>query len=202
MTPPRLSESEVRAIVEANGADAGKVCVVAIRGYRLDSMGKPGENDRGQYDDAHFIVTPDFLGRFNGNTDPSRFRKGAGTGAGKGMGVLVPGVWIFGAGTHRGQLAFRQCVPFTLRRDGNPPYLDTGYFGINWHVGGDAHTHSAGCQTNPPREYSVLRPLLYKLLDKWGNPIRKNDWGAQVRSFEYILIEETARRAGRLRVAA
>ena len=46
MKQPALPESEVRAILAANGVDQTKVAVVAIRGYYLDSMGRPGENDR------------------------------------------------------------------------------------------------------------------------------------------------------------
>ena len=92
---PRLSLAEVMTRVAPLGLTArDKLFVVGIRGYYLDTQGKPGVNDRGIYDDAIFIVAPgiDFRA-FNGNTDPSRTRLGTGTGAAKGMACLKPGLW-------------------------------------------------------------------------------------------------------------
>jgi lysozyme len=199
MKTPQLPEKDIRAILEANGVDQSKVAVVAIRGYYLDSIGKKGENERGHYDDSHFIVWPDGIARFVGNTDPNGYRAGIAT--------LCPGVWTYGTGMHKGKIAaFRGCEPFTVLRDGNPPRRDTGMFAINWHPGGGDEnsvgtTWSAGCQTNPPEAWRVLKPLLYSLLETCDNPRRKNDWGETVRSFKYVLIEETERRKGNLRVA-
>ena len=67
--------------------------VVGVRGYYRDTMGAPGVNDRGIYDEAIFLHTPSATVAFNGNTDPSRVKKGSGTGARKGMASLNPGVW-------------------------------------------------------------------------------------------------------------
>lgn len=175
--------------------------VVAIRGFNLN-LGKAGVNDRGIYDDAHFIYTPTGIISFRGNTDPSGFRKGSGTGSSKGMACLDTGVWAYGIGTHNGRLAFRQTIPFTVIRDGNPNYPDTGYFGINWHNGNLSTTSSLGCQTNPPTEYDTLRTYIYNQLEVFDNPKMNTDWGkdesTKVRAFPYILIEEVERRKGNL----
>ena len=58
MKTPRLNEDELREIIAVNGVDSTVVSLVAIRGYYLDSMGKPGQNDRRLIDDAIFIVPP------------------------------------------------------------------------------------------------------------------------------------------------
>lgn len=203
MKTPQLSVSIIDDILSANRVPRDKwpVVALAIRGYYLDSMGAPGKNDRMRYDDAHFIVWPDGLARFVGNTDPNGFRAGKGTGAGKGMAMLKPGIHFYGTGMHKGKRGFRQAEPFTVIRDGNPPYEHTGWHAINWHSGaGDAEsfgrTSSLGCQTNPPDRFAVLQPLLYRLLDTYNSPRGKTDWDENVRTFPYILIEETEIRKG------
>jgi lysozyme len=184
----------------SNGFDPEKhVIAVAIRGFNLDT-GEKGKNDRRIYDDKHFIVTPKGVKSFNGNTDPNGFRKGYGTGSNKGMACLKKGVWFFGKGTHKGTPAFRQCCPFTVIRDGNPSYEDTGYHAINWHSGGQSSTSSLGCQTNKPNDYIVLRDYIYQKMEEFNNPKMKNDWGQEVRAIPYILIEEVDRRKGILTV--
>lgn len=195
---PRLPESEVRAILDANGVDQKHVSVLAIRGYYLDSIGRRGVNDRGVYDDAHFIWWPDGMAAFLANTDPSGYRKGHGKGANKGMAMIAPGVWTYGTGLHKGTLAFRQCEPFLVIRDGDPPYEDLGWHATNWHAGGNTSTSSLGCQTNPASLFQTeVRPLVYALLDRYNNPKRKNDRDQIVRSFSYVLLNETDRRQGK-----
>ena len=198
MKTPQLPEKDIRAIVAANGVPANEVSVVAIRGYYLDSMGKPGNNDRQIYDDAMFIVTPSDILRFRANTDPNGYRKGHGTGSKKGMAMLKTGIHLYGTGKHKGRLAFRQCESFTVIRDGNPPYEDTGMHAINLHSGGYNSTSSLGCQTIPKSTWPDFQPRLYALLERYDNPLRKNDWGAIVPSFNYILIDEIERRKGNL----
>ena len=201
MRTPALSEAKVREILTANKVDQSNVCVVAIRGYYLDSMGKKGANDRRIYDDAMFIVSPRGIMSYQANTDPNGYRKGAGTGRGKGMAMLKPGIHLFGTGRHKRRLAFRQCERFTVIRDGDPPYEDLGWHAINLHSGGYNSTSSLGCQTVPAGTWDEFRRLLYGLLDEFKNPKQKNDWGESVRSFPYVLIEEERRRAGRLEVS-
>jgi lysozyme len=201
MKTPQLNEPAIRAILEANGVDQSKVAVVAIRGYYLDSMGKRGRNDRRIYDDAMFVVHPDGVERFQANTDPNGYRKGRGTGSRKGMAMLRPGIHRYGKGLHKGRQAFRQCERFTVIRDGAPPYEDLGYHAINLHSGGYTSTSSLGCQTIPKSTWQRFKRSVYDLLDEYKNPIRQNDWGQRVRSFDYVLIEETERRKGKLKVS-
>lgn len=156
---PRLTEKEVMAKVAPLGLSGrDKLFVVGIRGYYLDTMGKPGANDRAIYDDAIFVVAPGrHFSAWNGNTDPSRHRAGIGTGAAKGMASLKPGLWrAHRFGLHKGQ--YRALIqiggPVTVTRDGSPPYDDTGYFGINIHKGGYNTTSSEGCQTIHPDQWA------------------------------------------------
>lgn len=196
MKTPQLATKEIYEILDANKVDRSKVCILAIRGYYLDSMGTIGNNDRRIYDDAMFVVWPDGIARFQANTDPSGYRSGRGTGSAKGMACLTPGIHLYGTGKHKGRVAFRQCEPFTVMRDGNPPYPHTGFHAINLHSGGIVSTSSEGCQTIPAKTWGTFQPLVYSLLEQYENPIRKNDSREDVRSFDYVLLEETERRKG------
>lgn len=202
---PQLSEKDVRAVLDANGIDnspyRGKAAIVAVRGYYLDSMGKPNRNDRRVYDDAMFLVSPRGVQAYQANTDPNGYRKGHGTGAGKGMAMLKPGIHLYGTGKHKGRLAFRQCEVFTVVRDGDPPYDHCGWHAINLHSGGSTSTSSLGCQTVPSDSWTQFRSLAYAALEEFKNPLRENDWGQKVRSLPYILLDETERRAGNLVVS-
>jgi lysozyme len=128
--------------------------VLGVRSYFQDTMGEPGANDYGINDDAFFIVTPDGMTAWNGNTDPSRI--GWNPGAGKYMARLKPGCWKFRRLKHKmnspnGYMAFGQGPnPVTverIRQDGSIAETETGEFGINLHMGGDPGTSSAGCLT-------------------------------------------------------
>jgi hypothetical protein len=133
------------------------------RALYKNTMGAPSVNDRGIYDDALFIHSPSAMAAYNGNTDPSRYRKGQGTlDNTKGMACLNPGAWfVHKFAKHKNQyLALCQRLgPVIVTRDGDPPYEDTdlnrpgGYFGINIHRGGYNGTSSAGCQTIHPTQW-------------------------------------------------
>jgi hypothetical protein len=152
---PRLSTIELDEKLSSFNINREKypVLIIGIRGYYRDTMGAPGVNDRGIYDDAIFVHSPSVTAAFNGNTDPSAFKKGQGTGNKKGMACLDPGVWyVHQFDKHKGQyLALCQRLGnVTVTRDGDPPYSDTGNFGINIHKGSYRGTSSLGCQTIHP----------------------------------------------------
>src|SRR5262245_48185267 len=112
-----------------------------------------GENDRGIYDDALFIVSPETFVAFNANVDPSVFRRG--------IAALEAGGVRYKLGIHGLSRPAAQCYkalvqagPVTVRRDetGN----DTGWFGINIHRGGVSGTSSLGCQTIVPDQWPTF----------------------------------------------
>lgn len=175
---PRLTDSEARAMLEGRGVYPSKeVVVLAKRGYYLNTMGEPGKNDRGIYDDAIVIVGPEVFAAFNGNTDPSIRRKK--------VAVLCGGVWRYRPGKHGITFkrpgypypAFVQADEVAVLRDGdNAP--DIGWFGINIHRGSKTTTSSLGCQTLPPDQWDAFRTLLNDQLKRNSQP-----------TFPYVLIE-------------
>lgn len=181
---PQMGKADVEKILKAKGIDrkAFPVCVLAVRGYYLNSMGKKGENDRGIYDDAVFVDSPTLFVSCNWNTDPSSYRKGRGKGSQKGMASLKVGVWDYQIGPHKGKSpACRQAQAVTVVRDGSPDYEDTGWFGINHHWGGRG-TSSLGCQTAPPNQWpSYINPLVAEL-KRYSQKV-----------FKYVLIDEAER---------
>ena len=167
---PKATEAQIRAILEDwTPRLDDPVAIVGVRGYYRDSMGAPGVNDLGQYDDAMFLVAPGVFKAVNANTDPSR--AGWNPGVGKPFAMLQPGLWYFRRGPHKGKLpALRQCtdeeandlgIPddgeFRVERRfgaGDPRnYVEKGYFAINIHSGGQSSTSSWGCQTIPPDQF-------------------------------------------------
>ena len=185
---PKITREEVLALVAKHhpGVALPAVAVVGIRGYYRDSMGQKGVNDRGIYDDAIIVLTPQTFAAFNGNTDPSRVRKGKGTGAGKGMARLKPGLYQahqlgqHRAGTPSGHPALVQRAgKVTVIRDGiSGDYEETGFFGINIHRGGNTTTSSEGCQTLPPDQWPVFYANVRAALSSYGQAV-----------LTYVLIE-------------
>jgi hypothetical protein len=163
---PRLKTAELEKQLEPFHIDREKypVVVVGVRGYYKDSMGAPGVDDRGIYDDAIFVHSPSVMAAFNGNTNPSVFRKGEGKGNGKGMATLNPGVmYVHTFDKHKGKyLALCQRLgPVSVTRDGiRQDYVDTGHFGINIHKGGLHTTSSLGCQTIHPDQWKSFINLV------------------------------------------
>jgi lysozyme len=161
---PRLSTSELISLLEPYGIDRDKhpFIIVGIRAYYKDTMGAPGVNDRGIYDDAIFIHSPSVFAAFNGNTDPSRVRRGTGFGANKGMASLKPGPWFVHKFDHHNGKYLALCQRLgkvTVMRDGEPSYADTGNFGINIHKGSYNGTSSLGCQTIHPDQWASFITL-------------------------------------------
>jgi lysozyme len=146
-----------------------KILLIGFRGYFLNSMGVLEKNDRGIYDDALDWVELEtgIVHQFNGNVDPSAYRKGKGTGSSKGMASLKNGTWRYKIGMHNGSvphMAYRQAADVTVIRDGNPNYEETGQFGINIHRGGRTGTSSLGCQTVPPSQWDDFNATGTRLL--------------------------------------
>lgn len=186
-TKPRLSSADLHQRIAPFQLDRKKypLVLVGIRGYYKNTMGKPGVNDRGIYDDALFIDTPHVTASFNANTDPSFYRKGKGTGSGKGMAKLQPGLWLsYGFGLHKGYQAIVQTGKVTVLRDGDPDYEDSGYFGINIHRGGNTTTGSEGCQTIYPLQWQsfiqLAKDQVVRLFGARWNKV----------TLPYVLVEE------------
>lgn len=141
------------------------VALLGVRGYYRDTMGEPGRNDRGIYDDALFLSSPSCHVAFNANTDPSIARKG--------VAVLAPGLWRYKVGIHGlskpAELQYRalvQAAEVTVFRDGQGP--DTGWFGINIHRGSREATSSLGCQTVYPTQWDAYIALVQDQLARFA----------------------------------
>lgn len=160
---PRIDRNAIEQILhQAKVADG--VAIVGIRGYYGRSMGGPG-NDRGIYDDALILITPEAFVTFNGNVDPSVYRPA--------IAVLQPGVWRYKVGVHglskpaaQRYKALVQAAPVTVLRDKGG--YDTGMFGINIHRGGVNGTSSLGCQTIPPAQWASFFSLVESELKRAG----------------------------------
>lgn len=142
------------------------VFLVGIRGYYLNTMGKPGVNDRGIYDDAIILVSPTAYLTCNANCDPSVFRRGIAT--------LVPGVHWYRKGRHgfskgpgKSYPAFRPDNPqerLPVTRDGQPG--EHWGIAINIHRGSRTTTSSEGCQTIHPTQWLPFQVLTYAEMDR------------------------------------
>jgi lysozyme len=185
---PRITREELQRRIEPFRVDRSvhRVMVVGIRGYYLDALGAPGVNDRGIYDDALIIDAPESFATFNGNTDPSRYRAGHGVASGKGIATLNAGLWYayrFGLHNDRYLALCQRLAQVTVTRDGNPPYPDTGMFGINIHKGGYNTTSSLGCQTVHPDQWRAFIELAVDQAKRWYG----DRWNRVV--IPYLLLE-------------
>ena len=133
---PQFTLEQVSALLRPYGIDRKQhpLVFVGIRGYFAE-LGDTAHNDRALYDDLAIICGQDVCYSFLANTDPSSSRPGHGTSADtRGMAALKPGAYLsYKFDLHKGSyLALCQrAAAVTVMRDGNPPYPDTGYFGIN-----------------------------------------------------------------------
>lgn len=188
---PRLSTEKLLELLEPFNIDRKiyPLIVIGIRGYYRCQMGAPEVNDRGIYDDAIFIHSSQAMVAYNGNTDPSKYRQGEGNGAEKGMASLNPGVWYAHRfDYHKGDyLALCQREgKVSVTRDGDPPYIDTGNFGINIHRGGYNTTSSEGCQTIHPSQWDSF----IKLAEDQAKRYYSSSWKSEI--IPYVLLEPDA----------
>lgn len=163
--------------------DQNQAVLLGVRGYFQDSMGSPGENDRGIYDDALFLISPKGWSSYNFNTDPSR--SGFNPNAGKGYAVLQPGVYDYQLGIHglskprdKQYKALVQLGNVNVHRDGHGDVNYAGKFGINIHKGGEHGTSPEGCQTVTPDQW-------------WQFIATAEDWMREYGQYkiQYVLIE-------------
>jgi lysozyme len=162
---PKQSEDDTRTALSEELQKA-PVAILGVRGYYRDTMGAPGRNDRGIYDDAIFVVGPGIYVSFSANTDPSIHRRA--------IAVLAAGTWMYRLGRHginkekqgRGKAypALVQAKAVTVIRDQQGP--NTGWFGINIHRGSRTSTSSAGCQTIWPGQWDEFINLVTNLMRK------------------------------------
>ena len=177
---PKLGEAKIRALLKSSGVTS-PVAIVGIRGYYSETFA-PSGNQRGVYDDAIFVVSPNSFAAFNGNTDPSVFRKGIAT--------LSTGIIWYRKGKH-GLSRKPPYVPYDalrpatdgehvlVTRDGiAKPWPGTA---LNIHKGGNNNTYSEGCQTLPPDQYSAFIRLAYSEMDR-----------AKITKVPYLLVNASA----------
>ncbi len=159
------------------------VYVVAVPSYFWNTM---GQQKRGRYDDAFFVVSKWSFAAFNGNTDPSIHRAEIATLRCPQVVWYRPGRHAIGKATEHD--AFRQDSEVTVYRDklvksagykhptrgislGDGYWTDKGYAGTFWtnlHRGGRNGTSSEGCLTVPPAQWAAFHALVTAELKRAG----------------------------------
>lgn len=149
--PGLKREAALEIISKSGPANTTNFALLGIRGYFKDTMGAPGVNDIGIYDDAIILVTPTKYLTFNANTDPSVQRPG--------MATLNAGTWRYKLGIHglshpvaKQYEALVQASEVSVSRNGKVE-VPSDYYGINIHHGGYNTTTSEGCQTIYPEQW-------------------------------------------------
>jgi lysozyme len=169
-TRPRITAQDVEDIARKHGVKDA-VAIVGIRGYYLRTLGDPKKNDRGIWDDCIAVISPTAFAAYNGNTDPSFWRKG--------IASLVEGVHQYRKGRH----GISRGNPYPALRPANPseslPVTRDGQLGrsqgvaINIHRGGSINsasqsvTSSLGCQTIPREQWPSFINLVYGEMDRY-----------------------------------
>jgi len=173
---PKQAEAKTAQILLDHGV-RNAVALLGCRGYYLDTMGARARNDRGVYDDALFLASPQCYAAFNGNTDPSIARPG--------VAVLEPGLWSYRVGVHglsrpasQRYTALVQASPVTVLRDGGNRC--TGMYGINIHRGSRNSTSSLGCQTIHPDQWGAFMALVLAQMRSHGQ-----------KTLPYLLVDVT-----------
>lgn len=173
---PQWTREKIEEILTVQFAKANtkkpNVVLLGVRGYFEDSMGKVNQNDRGVYDDALFLISPEKFISFNFNTDPSR--TGFNEHAGKGFAVLQPGIYQYQIGIHglskpktKQYKALIQYGRVRVKRD-NTDTVEVGFFGVNIHRGGVNTTSSEGCQTVVEEQWKEAFEAIEKEMEKYN----------------------------------
>jgi lysozyme len=162
---PQLKVDDALAQLAPFKVDPYPVKLLGVRGYYKNTMGAPGKNDIGIYDDAIFIIAPNKLMlSYNANTDPSRSLPN--------VAVLKPGgPYLYKVGMHgvsglHPYRALRQFGRVTVLRNGKED-TDTAAapFYIDIHRGGYNTTSSLGCQTVHPDQWPDFFANVERLMD-------------------------------------
>jgi lysozyme len=169
---PKQSKEKSLSMIKKAGITAS-VVLLGIRGYYSETF-PPAGNQRGIYDDAIFVVSPEAYVSFNANTDPTVYRKG--------IASLVPGVHIYKKGKHGiskgpGYPALRPAT----KNEALPVYRDGEGISIGYHINihrGGKSTSSLGCQTIPPSQWDSFISLVYDQMDRFSQ-----------KTIPYLLIE-------------
>lgn len=150
---PKLSQKDALSKLASFAVENYPVKILGIRGYYKETMGNPVKNDRGIYDDALFIIAPDCFISYNGNTDPSVYRKGIASL--KSGGVYLYKIGLHGVSGNHPYEALRQYGRVTVIRDDLGEVTDTAKapFYIDIHKGSRNTTSSLGCQTIWPEQW-------------------------------------------------
>lgn len=167
---PKLTQAEALQYLSQFDLSAYPVRLLGIRGYYKQTMGNPIKNDRGIYDDAIFIISPDCYASFNANTDPSVTRTGVAT-------LKANQVALYKIGLHNMKNpyeALRQYGRVTVIRDDKPgEFTDNAQqpFYIDIHKGGFNTTSSLGCQTITPTQWISFLELVKDQLKRYNQKI-------------------------------
>jgi hypothetical protein len=172
---PEIGRFAAEALLHAAGVDTARPAILGRRGYYRDTMGTPGANDRGIYDDAILIVSPSAYATFNANTDPSN--------QGGRLATLALGLWLYKLGTHHpgtpnAYACLVQAGAVTVSRDNG--VTESGEFYIHIHRGGYSTTSSEGCQTLHPDQWDAFFALVTGEMQRY-----------HVATIPYLLTERT-----------
>lgn len=160
---PEMGRHAAEFLLHSLGVDTNRPALLGRRGYYRDTMGAPGVQERGVYDDAIILVTPTAFASFNANTDPSR--------SGGRLASLCPGVWPYKIGRHHpasptGYPCLVQAGDVRVSRDNG--VVEEGEFYIHIHRGGNTTTGSEGCQTIPPGQWDAFFALVESEMKRYS----------------------------------